>query len=84
MGIPVIGTRAEGIQDVLGDEEFGLMFSNGDTGELAEKIKAVLYDPDIRKELIGAGRKRAEEFSMERTLDAYESFFGELIGQRPD
>ena len=79
-GTPVIGTRAEGIIDVLDNEKNGLWFDDENIDELAEKINLVLYDKDLRNRLIQNGKKAAfERFSIENTILNYEIFFQSLL-----
>lgn len=80
MGVPVIGTRYEGIIDVLDDQRNGLWFEDGNIEELATKIKQVLYDETIRKQLISNGLQAAKErFTLEQTILNYERFFQLMI-----
>ncbi len=78
--IPVIGTRYEGIIDVLDEQKNGLWFEDDDIPSLVEKINLVLYDKEMRQRLIDSGYKAAmSQFTMERTVLNYERFFQELL-----
>lgn len=80
MGIPVVGTNAQGIKNVIEDGESGLLFEDGDTKGLAEKIKMVLERQELRFKLIENGKKRAyHTFSMDNTVKEYESFFAQML-----
>mgnify|MGYP006295895249 CR=1 FL=1 len=80
LGVPVIGTRWEGIIDVLDGERNGLWFEDGDIRELAEKIRLVLSDEEICNRLVENGLKAARErFTVENTVDNYEEYFRSLI-----
>lgn len=86
MGVPVIGTNAMGIKNVIEDGKSGLLFEEGNAQNLAEKIKLVLENDDLRVQLIRNGKERAlGTFSMENTVKAYEEFFHDLTdkGQQP-
>lgn len=77
---PVIGTRYEGIIDVLDNQKNGLWFEDGNIEELVEKIKVVLYNETVRQQLVEQGYKAAtERFTMERTILNYEIFFQQLL-----
>jgi len=79
-GIPVIGTRAEGIIDVLDEQNNGLWYEDENSNELAEKIRQVLDEDDLRKRLIENGKKAAfERFSIDQTIKNYELFFQSLL-----
>lgn len=79
-GVPVVATRVFGVIDVLDNEKNGLWYEYGDNRELAEKLMIALFDTQRRAQLIENGYKAAfETFSLDRTIDNYEQFFGELI-----
>jgi glycosyltransferase involved in cell wall biosynthesis len=66
-GLPVVGTSAGGIPEVVADEETGLLAAPGDPAALAGAISRLVADPELRGRLGAAGRRRAEErFSYER------------------
>jgi glycosyltransferase involved in cell wall biosynthesis len=81
MGVPVVGTRAQGIIDVIGsNEKNGLLFDDNNIAQLADKLRIALFDNKRRQELIAAGYKAVQdEFSIERTITEYEHFFEQLI-----
>lgn len=80
MGIPVIGTNAQGIKNVIEDGKSGFLFEDGDAKGLAEKINMVLEQPQLRFKLIENGKKRAHHtFSMDNTVKKYESFFAQML-----
>lgn len=82
MGTPVVGTRYEGIIDVLDEEKNGLWFEDDDVQTLAEKINTVLFNQTERTRLIENGKKAAfGRFSLQHTIDHYERFFEQLIGK---
>ncbi|MCK5834026.1 glycosyltransferase family 4 protein [bacterium] len=83
LGVPVIGTRSQGIVDVIDNEKNGLWFKDGDIHELADKIMLVLEDSKERKRITLNGMVAAREiFTIERTIDNYETFFKKLIANR--
>jgi glycosyltransferase involved in cell wall biosynthesis len=64
-GVAVIGSRSGAIPDVVGDA--GLLFPEGDAGQLREALDRLLGDEDCRRDLAARGRRRAEtEFSWAR------------------
>jgi len=60
-GTPVVSTRIGGIPDLLGGEEAGVLIGHGDRRALREALLALARDPDRRRRLGGAARRRAEE-----------------------
>lgn len=82
MGVPVIGTDAEGIKDVITDGVDGFLFTNEDTQMLAEKLQTILFNTEIRKKFIANGMKTAhEKFVISKTIENYEKLFQRLINQ---
>lgn len=71
-GVPVIGTNAPGIRDVVKDGETGLLVPVGSPQELAEAIRRVMEDPALRRRLIGhALADVRERFTWEAVLREY-------------
>jgi glycosyltransferase involved in cell wall biosynthesis len=60
-----------------------LLYENENSKELADKIKLLIQDQGLRKRLTEAGKKTAlEDFSLEKTVSRYDSFFTELIEKK--
>jgi glycosyltransferase involved in cell wall biosynthesis len=60
-GVPIIGTRVGGIPDFLVERETGLFCEAKNPQNIAEKIKILLDDENLRQKLIANGRKLVEE-----------------------
>lgn len=58
MEIPVIGTLAGGMPDVVEDGKTGLLVPANQADKLAEAILYLLQDPDLRQTMGKAGRQR--------------------------
>ena len=83
LGTPVVATNAYGIKDVIAHEVNGLLFENGDINGLANQILRVFNDHSLRNMLIENGKKTAfDTFSIERTINAYEIFFSNLLSEK--
>jgi len=66
-GIPVIGTNAGGVPEIIDDNLTGLLFPPDDFLALAEKIRLYIENPDLRKRCAEMGQTKArEKFSSER------------------
>jgi glycosyltransferase involved in cell wall biosynthesis len=64
-GLPVACSRASAIPEVAGDA--ALLFDPERVDQIAGAIRSLLGDPQLRARLAEAGRRRAAEFSWERT-----------------
>jgi glycosyltransferase involved in cell wall biosynthesis len=74
--LPVIASRVPGLAELVGDA--GLLFETGDDRQLAKHLNMLVNSRDLRMQLAAAGRLRATEFSLEKTLDDHESLYREL------
>ncbi|MCW3976735.1 MAG: glycosyltransferase family 4 protein [Candidatus Bathyarchaeota archaeon] len=60
-GLPVISTKVGGIPEFLEENENGFLVEPGDPEQLAQKIIALLQNPELAEELGRCGRRRVEE-----------------------
>lgn len=73
LGVPSIATRCPtGPEEIITDEVNGLLIPQADEKALANAIKKLLLDKDLRKMLGEAARKRAEDFRVEKIIKHYE------------
>lgn len=80
MGVPVLATNAAGNPDLVKEDVNGLLFEDKNMEELAAKITKLAHDDALRNKLITAGNTTAyEDFSINRTIANYESFFEQII-----
>lgn len=66
-GCPTICSHAASLKEVVDDA--ALTFNPQNTQELSQKIKKLLSDENLRRELIERGRRRAKEFSWRNTAE---------------
>ena len=79
VGLPIIGTSVGGIPDFLDDLVTGLFCKVDDPKDLAEKIKTLIDDPELRKKLSANGRKLVEEkYNWDKIALQMEEIFGKL------
>ena len=70
-GLPVIGSKVDGIAEIIADGEDGLLFESGNAAELAEKIKSLRDDQSERMRLgKNLQKKVAADYSIERIYTA--------------
>jgi glycosyltransferase involved in cell wall biosynthesis len=82
-GLPVVATDCGSLRDLVTDSENGFLVPVGDHAALAERLRLLADDPELRKRLGAAGRLRCErEFQIEGTARNYERLFVELVARR--
>jgi glycosyltransferase involved in cell wall biosynthesis len=60
-GLPVVATNWRGLPDIVVDGETGFLVPPKDASAIAERLKILVSDPDLRAAMGAAGRKRYEE-----------------------
>ena len=76
-GAPVIGARAGAIPEVIGDA--GMLVDPDDEAEMAASIGRLMTDADLADGFRRAGRKRAMEYTWERTARQTTAAYEEAI-----
>jgi glycosyltransferase involved in cell wall biosynthesis len=77
-GTPVITSTAGAIPEVAG--EAALLIEPEDDAALAEHLRRILEDPDLRERQIAAGRARAELFSWSASAAAHREVYASVAG----
>ncbi len=79
-GLPVIASRIGGVPYTVTDGVTGLLCEPGDPADLASKIARLVDDPELRREMGLAGRRRFEaNFTWETVIARY---WRPLLGRR--
>ncbi|MFT8245531.1 glycosyltransferase [Roseomonas sp. BN140053] len=83
-GLPVVATRVGGIPEAVLDGETGLLVAPEDVDGLAAALNRLLGDPEERRRLGAAARRRVEaHFTVGRMRAAFEGIYAELATQPP-
>lgn len=77
MAIPSVTSDSDGVLDIAVNEVTSLLFRKQDAADLTSKIEILINNPEKRKNLGEASRKRAKElfdinFIMDQTIAFYE------------
>lgn len=75
-GLPVLSANTSSLPEVLGDG--ALLINPVFVNEIADALKVILSDHNVRQKLIIAGRKRLEMFSWKKTAEEYLKLFNSL------
>ena len=79
--VPVVGSDAGGLPEVVKHTESGYLLPVGDVEGMAARTLEILKDDERRREMGQAGRRRAESlFSAERVVSRYERFYERVLG----
>ena len=81
-GLPVIGTAAGGIPEMIENETNGLLVEPQDPEKLASAISRLIEEPELRTTLGQKGIETVRKFSIERTVEKNLALYEELTGGR--
>lgn len=81
-GLPVIGSRAGGIPDVIQDQESGLLFDIGNAEQLASAILRIANDDTLRSRLIQGANINLSQFEIENTARRYEDLYAQIVARK--
>jgi glycosyltransferase involved in cell wall biosynthesis len=76
-GVPVVAAARGALPETVGDA--GLLVDPDDSSALADAVVAVVRDDAVRGRLVAAGRRRAAEFTWDRTARLTDAAIGELL-----
>ena len=77
--LPVIASQLPQIYEVVSDEETGFLVPSGDRNALACKIRYLIENPTLGREMGAKGRKVAEQkFNAQTNFQTLESIFKEI------
>ena len=84
-GRPVVASAVGGLLDLVVDGESGIHVPPGDVGALRAALERLLADPELRRRMGEAGRRRAaERFSWDavtrETIELYARYAGKKSG----
>ena len=83
-GKPVVGTRINGIQDVIEDNQNGFLVHPGDSHQLAEAISRLFPDSELREKMGNASRKLVESrYSLPAFADKTEKLYRQVLAEFP-
>jgi glycosyltransferase involved in cell wall biosynthesis len=78
-GVPVVGSRAGGIPEIVRDNITGLLFENGDPQDLARAVRLLLASAARRLQMSESCRRTAvQEYDLLVQARRYESLYREL------
>ena len=75
---PVVTTPCSGMEELLGDSEYGIITEDSAEG-IYEGLKKMLEDPALRDHYAEAAAVRGKVFSKEKLVGETEAFFRDLL-----
>jgi glucose-1-phosphate thymidylyltransferase len=66
---PIVATDVSGSRELITDKENGFLVSPKNSAELADKIKILVHDENLRRSFAQASLKEVQKFSIESNLN---------------
>lgn len=82
MGLPVVATDADGLNESISDHSSGFVVPRRDGAALAEKIAVLASDPRIYQRMSEAAKAHAQNFSRERTTQRFLELYRQVAHER--
>jgi len=74
--VPVIVSNVHGIKSLIRDKEDGLLFEFGNEKNLAEKIKTLIENEELKEKLMNNGYLKVKnEYNLNKTIKQYKKLF---------
>lgn len=81
-GLPIVTTDVPGCQEVIVDGQEGMLVQVRNATALAQALKSLIEQPELRSTMGAKARKRAEElFNQERVVAATLEIYNEVLSQ---
>jgi glycosyltransferase involved in cell wall biosynthesis len=82
-GLPVVGTRAGAVPEIVQDGVNGRLVAPGDVSDMAQAIEAALTHPDLCRQWAKRARQTVQErFTTTRYLDGVVSVYGKILNDQ--
>lgn len=78
-GVPVVGSRAGGLPEVIEDGRSGLLEPPGSVEAMGRRAVELLRDPAAHGAMRAAARARASQFSADLVVPRYEALYAEAV-----
>jgi glycosyltransferase involved in cell wall biosynthesis len=83
-GTVPIGTRHGGIPEIIDDERTGFLVAERDVAAMADRLRRVLLDGELRQRLAGEARqKMLREYDNRERVASLEALYDEAAASRP-
>ena len=80
MELPVVCTDADGLRENVADGETGFVVGRRNPAALAERVELLARDPQLRRRMGEAGRRRATlKFQLGDQIDRFERFYSAIL-----
>ncbi len=85
MHVPVVSTRVAGVPNLITDEQTGMLCEIGNIDQLADAMRRVVADNNLRQTLATQARQRIEQqYSFTKRMDKIRAIYDRVSGVATD
>ena len=81
-GIPVVASNLGGSRELVLDGKTGLLFEAGNEKDLADKLRRLIDDAELRKTFGRAGRDLISQFSFHKQVSEVNRLYDEIVPRK--
>ena len=79
-GVPVVGSRAGGLPEVVQDGVTGILEPPGSVEAMGRRAIELLRDPDRHRAMMTSAAERARSFAADKIVPQYENLYRSVVG----
>jgi glycosyltransferase involved in cell wall biosynthesis len=79
MGIPIVASRIEGIEDTLEDMNTGIFVPPAKPERICDAMLSLLNDADLYKKISSNAKCKVKDYDWDRVTDRYEKIYRSMI-----
>jgi len=83
-GVPIVATNVGSVHELVSTGYNGVVVPRNDVGALATAMVGVLRDPDDARRMAENGRKRVEQYDVQRMVQQMEDLFERLLREKSE
>jgi glycosyltransferase involved in cell wall biosynthesis len=81
-GCAVVATDCGGPRDIIADGENGFLVEVGNVGQIVDRIKLLLDNPELRRQFVQKSKETVIKFSWDNSVDKLEKVLCSLVKTR--
>jgi glycosyltransferase involved in cell wall biosynthesis len=81
-GCAIVATDCGGSRDIVRDGENGFLTEVGNARQIVDKVKLLLDNPQLRREMVTNARKTIDKFTWENSINQLESFLKTMESEK--
>jgi glycosyltransferase involved in cell wall biosynthesis len=81
-GLPIVASRVQGIEDLVGVGENGVLFTPGDVDGLAQGLISLINDSESRVQMGKTSVERVQKYDWKNIAQSYLEIYQRVLGSK--